>query len=176
MATTLDLPEQELKTKDNKTFVGVFWFNRDFDNKPVNRMQIFGGEEIDPSKGFEHKFRLPLPKSLIYDVFQIRFEAQSDVQRKCEISHLLVQSTPVPMIGVDIKEKSSVVFANMVSPGTPAEKAGLHAGDIILSINGQEPKTAKDALNLFGQVALGNTITVKIRRGKQDQEAKVVVE
>lgn len=78
-------------------------------------------------------------------------------------------------MGLALDEKGIEVFR--VMPDTPAEKAGLKAGDIILEIDGQK---VLDSFNLRLQTAykgIGQTIVLKILRKKgQRREIKVKLE
>jgi S1-C subfamily serine protease len=48
---------------------------------------------------------------------------------------------PKPWIGVNSEEVRGRLFVTRVSPGTPAEKAGLKKGDIILGVGGKQVAT-----------------------------------
>ncbi|MCE9553730.1 MAG: S1C family serine protease [Planctomycetes bacterium] len=63
----------------------------------------------------------------------------------------------------------------IVSPGMPAEKAGLEVGDVVLAINGK-PFTDPGALVArVKQANPGETLTLKIRRGGKVLELKPVL-
>ncbi len=54
----------------------------------------------------------------------------------------------------------------MVMQGSPAEKAGIQSGDIILKFNSKSCHTASDLLNLVGaHTSNGNVEVVVKRRG-----------
>lgn len=63
-----------------------------------------------------------------------------------------------------------------VTPGGPADKAGLTAGDVIVALNGR-PMTDPDAL-VVGIRALdvGDTVTLTVRRDGQDRDVTMVLE
>lgn len=54
-----------------------------------------------------------------------------------------------------------------VSPDTPADKAGLKSGDIILSYNSVDISTASDFLNLINRAKPNDKFNVKVQRNKQ---------
>ena len=52
-------------------------------------------------------------------------------------------------IGASVQQKADQVVIASILPGTPAEKAGLHIGDVIIAVDGQSTKgwTADNAVN-----------------------------
>jgi serine protease Do len=60
-----------------------------------------------------------------------------------------------------------------VSPDTPAEKAGIKHGDIILEFNGQKIKDADDLRNKVAQAAPGTKAEVKLLRNGQERTVEV---
>ena len=77
--------------------------------------------------------------------------------------------------GLDVNFQSNGVLINKVFPGTPAEKAGLKAGDLIISLDGNKPASLLGVTfppghhDLFGPLhpsilveAIRGTTTLKI--------------
>jgi serine protease Do len=54
------------------------------------------------------------------------------------------------------------VYVNEVLKGSPAEKAGLKAGNIIVGVNGVTVETAEDLVNAITYCKAGETVTVKV--------------
>ena len=85
-----------------------------------------------------------------------------------------------PVLGVEIDERLSqqaaarsgtqgVVIAN-VTPGTPAEAAGLRAGDIIVGFNGKPVTSAAQLVNRLDEQKVGDTVRLTVLRdGKQTE-------
>jgi serine protease Do len=67
------------------------------------------------------------------------------------------------------------VLVTSVSPGTPAEKAGLRAGDVITSINGDRVRSAGELTDELAQAGDGE-LTIGIVREKKATTLKATVE
>src|SRR6266702_2361536 len=63
-----------------------------------------------------------------------------------------------------------------VEPGSPAEKAGLKAGDVITSVNGKPVKTGNDLVNPIAQAPIGSKVKIGYVRDRQAKETSAVVE
>lgn len=68
------------------------------------------------------------------------------------------------------------VLIGRVLAGSPAEAAGLQAGDVITSIDGRQVRNIRDVRNRIGQVRLGQQLRVDIVRDKQARVINVVIE
>ncbi len=63
-----------------------------------------------------------------------------------------------------------------VTPGGPADKAGLKAGDVIVAFEGR-PMTEPDELVVaIRSKAVGDEVTLKVRRGTQEFDAKMTLQ
>lgn len=74
---------------------------------------------------------------------------------------------PKGMRGVLVKE---------VAPGSSADKKGIRAGDIILSINGAPVKHWIQVRSIIGFIKPGHAVKLMILRGKNQMEVEVPVE
>lgn len=63
-----------------------------------------------------------------------------------------------------------------VNPGTPAEKAGLKSGDVILSVNGKEIADAHSLQLTVSQLMPGSTATLKIIRNGVNKTVTVTLD
>jgi serine protease Do len=85
--------------------------------------------------------------------------------------------TPTPSrngyFGAIVKSAEKGVEIQSVSPNSPAAKAKLKTGDIILSINGQTVQKARNFNQLLRAKKSGDTIRILIRRGASEKEFKV---
>ena len=84
-----------------------------------------------------------------------------------------------PRLGASIADAASQVqrhpgipasgaFVGRVRPGTPAHKAGLLKGDVIVALGGQQVTSADDLHRLIPQMPKGRDISLAyVRSGKQ---------
>jgi len=81
---------------------------------------------------------------------------------------------PKPWIGVSSEEHRGRLFVSRVSPDSPAAKAGLKPGDIILGVSGQ-PVADLEALyrRIFAVGPAGVTIPLKVLQGQEIRDLAV---
>ncbi|MEI6510615.1 MAG: trypsin-like peptidase domain-containing protein [Candidatus Uhrbacteria bacterium] len=63
-----------------------------------------------------------------------------------------------------------------VSPGSPAEKAGIREGDVILSVNGQKLTDHQTLGSVISQYNPGDTVSLKVARGEEAFDLSVALE
>ncbi len=83
--------------------------------------------------------------------------------------------TPDLAKAFDTKRDYGVVIT-MISPDSPAERADLQVGDIVLSINGKATKTVADIRNFIGLLRVGSEISLEVLRGKRKMKVAAVIE
>ncbi len=62
-----------------------------------------------------------------------------------------------------------------VMKGSPAEKAGIKQGDVILQFNGRDIEDTGHLRNMVSQTIIGSTVKVKVLRQKKEIELDVVI-
>lgn len=78
-------------------------------------------------------------------------------------------------VGLEITDKEGSVVVIAPIAETPAEKAGIESGDIIVKVNGKEPKSADDAAKMLrGKPGTKVTITIFRERGRKEIEFLVI--
>ena len=82
--------------------------------------------------------------------------------------------TPELAKSFGLKEKKGALVAQ-VFQGSPAEKAGIEQGDVILEFDGKEVADSKDLPRIVASTPVGKSVTVKLsRNGKvTDRQVKV---
>ncbi len=74
-------------------------------------------------------------------------------------------------------KKSRGALVSDIFKGSPAEKAGIKRGDVILEINGKKTKNVDSLRNIVAQSEVGSTINLKVmREGKPVILKAVIVE
>lgn len=80
-----------------------------------------------------------------------------------------------PMLGVtlgDPGESGGVVLSDVME-GSPAAKAGLQSGDVVLSVNGKKTDSAGQLIKVVSGFKPGKTVTVALTRNGERQEVEV---
>jgi len=67
------------------------------------------------------------------------------------------------------------IVVEAVEPGSPAEKVGLQAGDVITNVNGQPVHTGADLVNPIAQTPIGQSVQVRYVRNKEAKEVTLTV-
>ncbi len=68
-------------------------------------------------------------------------------------------------------------LVSSVAPGSAAEKAGLRAGDVVLSLDGRRIQRSTDLAELVGRSRPGDRVTLEIiRQGRREQLTAVLAE
>jgi len=65
--------------------------------------------------------------------------------------------------------------ASAITPGSPAEEAGLQAGDVLLATDGVEIEGVRGFSNLLKERAPGDVVTIRYRRGDEELETKATL-
>lgn len=72
-------------------------------------------------------------------------------------------------------DKPHGALVAQVTPNSPAQKAGLKAGDVILSYNGTELNRSNELPPLVGSTAAGSTASLGILRDGKEQTLKLTI-
>ncbi len=80
---------------------------------------------------------------------------------------------PKALIGVQLDFEAPGARIARIMPGFGAEKAGLKAGDIILSVNQVTITNSEALVNMLRQYREGETVKLRAKRDKEELEASV---
>lgn len=73
------------------------------------------------------------------------------------------------------KQSVSGLVVSEVKAGSPAEKAGLKAKDLVTAVNGNATGTAEDFVNLVKAAKPGDTLTLTVTRSREQNPLKIEV-
>lgn len=96
------------------------------------------------------------------------------------------QAPPKVSFGLQIADASKIAqksgalplfgaFVGSVRPGSPAESAGLQAGDVITEVNLRPISTADDLAKVLAGLAPGNRLIIGFLRGQHKMHTEAVV-
>ncbi len=78
------------------------------------------------------------------------------------------EGTP-PFLGIGLQAADNGIQVKEITPGSPAEEAGLVVGDIITQIDGKDV-TADTVLDILRDYAVGDTVILNVERGDETLE------
>ena len=88
---------------------------------------------------------------------------------------ILVQDlTPDLAKAFDIKETHGAVISKVIKD-SPAERAGLMAGDVVIAVNGRPVTTSSELRNSIGLLPVGDTVTLEVVRDGKSRNVKVTI-
>lgn len=112
------------------------------------------------------------PSNIVRAVFE-QIQRTGRVRRG-EIGVRAQTVTPILAAGLGLKRDVGAVLAD-VAPGSPADRAGLSVGDIVLTLDGKPIENGRQLhVNLYRR-AVGDTVRVEVLRGDQPTTVTVPV-
>ncbi len=112
------------------------------------------------------------PSNIVRTVFeQIK---RSGRVRRGEIGVRAQTVTPILAAGLGLKREQGAVLAD-VAPGSPADRAGLSVGDLVLTLDGKPIENGRQLhVNLYRR-AVGDQVRLEVLRGDQPTTVTVTV-
>jgi len=77
------------------------------------------------------------------------------------------------VLGISWSQESEVPKLDLITKNSPAEKAGLKPGDIILSVNSTKGETREKIQKLISPFKPGDMVTLEIKRGEETKKIEV---
>ena len=78
-----------------------------------------------------------------------------------------------PMLGVRMNDSNGQVTVDKVFPNSPAKRAGIEDGDVILKIDGIAAEQMSDVVDQVSSSSAGDVLEVQIMRNNKEQSYKV---
>ncbi|MFI5380276.1 MAG: S1C family serine protease [Tepidisphaerales bacterium] len=78
-----------------------------------------------------------------------------------------------PMMGVQLADGGDTAVVEAVTPGSAADKAGIHTGDVIRSFGGKPVRGRDELVLLILQHRAGDTVAVEVVRGRETKAVSV---
>lgn len=73
-----------------------------------------------------------------------------------------------------IKAHKGAVISKVV-PDSPAEKAGIKAGDVVIEVNGRDIENSMDMRNAVGLVRIGQKLNIRLIRDNREMSLKATI-
>jgi Do/DeqQ family serine protease len=83
--------------------------------------------------------------------------------------------TPDLAQAMNTARTSGAVIAR-VDPGSPAERAGLHSGDLVIAVNGVAVRSGTQLRNVIGLARIGDEVGLTVARGGAERNLAVRVD
>jgi serine protease Do len=87
---------------------------------------------------------------------------------------MIQKITPELKQKLDLKDEKGALVAD-VTPGGPAEKAGIQRGDVIISFDGKEIKEMNELPYVVASTPVGKTVNVEVLRKGQKKSFEVKI-
>ncbi|AFZ32007.1 HtrA2 peptidase [Gloeocapsa sp. PCC 7428] len=85
---------------------------------------------------------------------------------------LAKQNNSDPNSPLDVPEMNGVLVVRVI-PNSPAAAGGMRRGDVIVQVDRQPVSTAEQLQNIVDNSEVGQTLQIKVQRGKQTQQLSV---
>ncbi len=92
------------------------------------------------------------------------------------VQYVMLDADTAAQLGVSVKKGAYISKdAGSIVSGSPAEKAGLKAGDIIVAINTVQLSETTSLASAVGRFKVGETVSVTIVRDSKEQKIKLTL-
>jgi S1-C subfamily serine protease len=80
------------------------------------------------------------------------------------LSHGKVVDSHRAYLGIDVGETTNGVYVGSVTAGGPAAEAGIHAGDVIVSVDGKPTSTTALLSGVLAELEPGQNVAVTVTK------------
>ena len=94
--------------------------------------------------------------------------------RRGQLGVYIQDVTPDLAKALDLQRSSGAVISKVMK-GSPAQRVGLVAGDVVIAVNGEEIKTADQLRNTIGLLRVGSKVTLTVLHNGEQRELHVEI-
>ena len=127
---------------------------------------------LSPGGGGNVGIGFAIPINLVRDIMD-QLIAQGKIKRG-RLGVMLQDLTPQLAAAFGINQADGAVVSQIV-PGSPADKAGLKAGDVLVSVNDRLVHNSADLRNFVGLLRVGQTVKLDILRQGAKRSLSAVI-
>ncbi|MFW6164022.1 MAG: PDZ domain-containing protein, partial [Planctomycetota bacterium] len=80
---------------------------------------------------------------------------------------------PAPYLGLTVEQRDDVVVVREVAPDSPAHKAGLQPGDVIVEFAGKPQESVRGFLAALRRKKARQEVSLKVQHGDESRNVKV---
>lgn len=164
----LSVPDQEFLY--NYEMLDLFYLYAHKQNELSSNLDDYYGK--GDAAGFATKFA---DTYYMYSEMSCPFTRYFDPSYAEYIYSLLMESEEEVGIGVSVQEEGTTLSVSRVYAKSPAEKAGLMEGDVIVSIDGAAV-SSKKAFNKLTSGEKGDEVTVVVLRGEEEKTFNIALD
>ena len=113
--------------------------------------------------------------------FAIPINSTKDITSQL-IQFSKVKRPHIGIYGMDLDEKTAEknklqvgVYVKAVDDFSPAEKAGLKPGDVIIEVEGKKIKTMEELNKIKNEHKIGDELKIKVNRNNEDKELTIIL-
>lgn len=128
---------------------------------------------ISPQSGGNIGIGLAIPINLALQIMEQLIDTGEVKRGFLGVSMQDISPALAEAFGLD-RQRGAII--NKVLEGSPADKAGLRAGDIVISTDGKQIKNAADLRNRVGLLPVGEKIKFKLLRDGKERDIVVTVD
>ncbi len=103
------------------------------------------------------------------------FAIPIDTAKRIADEIIATGSAQTPAIGVSIEDAEGGPRVADVTPGGPADEAGLESGDVVTAIDGSPVADATELIVIIRSKAVGDTVTLTVERGGSERQVDVTL-
>ncbi len=83
-----------------------------------------------------------------------------------EFSGMSIRAKFAVMFGLSLDKQDDMIFAKHVFG--LAQRAGVQEGDVLVSVNGHQPSSMEEAVEIMRKIEMGDMCTLVLKRGDKE--------